>query len=757
MSHPRTIRFDGWVLHIDSGDLEKDGRKIRLQDQPLQILEQLLNRPGELVTREQLIARLWPKGVVDFDTGLNSAMRKLRNALQDDVETPRYIETVPRKGYRFIAAIDLPEAKPVDVSTVAPASPRRNRLALIGALVILGAAGAVLLTTYYAKRQSAEPVASSTAANALPPHTVAVLPFRNLSAEAEKDSELIAFGVAEGLLHRLASMRDLTLIARSSSYAAATPSADARAIGRSLNARYLIEGSVQRSGKRLRIMTQLIDATSGAHVWSLQFDRTVDDIFAVEDEITQNVAQALQVTLAETHHPYARFGTDAYLSLLQGRALVASRKPADVEQAIKRFERAIEIAPDFALAYVDLAYAYITEARLRTSFLSDAIRDAVERGRPLAAKALQLDATLGEAYVLRGFIEWFDGDAARAEVDFRKGLQLAPSYGPGYEQFSEFLQVDRRRFDEALAVIDRARVVDPLRPRIHYMKGRMLADVGSFKEAERLYLRALEIAPDYYPALLRLGEIREESGLFAEAIRLAERAAAIEPAVGWVPFTLAEFYLDIGEVDAARAVLANQSDDLQWTSVCMFEGKTERAAAIFATLPIEQETVDSYEDEFLPFSLRDAAVLRARWERARTRPPSAELWATRIAFAKLQITRGNRSEAQQLARDLLKIDEPHAAHGIEYARPYAYVLLGDKDAAILTLEQNMKRGYLRRWWYTFEREPLLQSFLGKDPRFQSLAARVRQHAASQRTLLQQMRDRGEVPSRKPDPTARSSC
>jgi TolB-like protein/DNA-binding winged helix-turn-helix (wHTH) protein len=298
MSHPRTIRFDGWVLHIDSGDLEKDGRKIRLQDQPLQILEELLNRPGELVTREQLIARLWPKGVVDFDTGLNSAMRKLRNALQDDVETPRYIETVPRKGYRFIAAIDLPEAKPVDVSTVAPASPRRNRLALIGALVILGAAGAVLLTTYYAKRQSAEPVASSTAANALPPHTVAVLPFRNLSAEAEKDSELIAFGVAEGLLHRLASMRDLTLIARSSSYAAATPSADARAIGRSLNARYLIEGSVQRSGKRLRIMTQLIDATSGAHVWSLQFDRTVDDIFAVEDEITQNVAQALQVTLA---------------------------------------------------------------------------------------------------------------------------------------------------------------------------------------------------------------------------------------------------------------------------------------------------------------------------------------------------------------------------------------------------------------------------------------------------------------------------
>jgi DNA-binding winged helix-turn-helix (wHTH) protein len=136
MSHPRTIRFDGWELRMDSGELAKDGRKTRLQDQPLQILEELLSHPGELVTREQLIARLWPKGVVDFDTGLNSAVRKLRIALHDEVGTPRYIETVPRKGYRFIAAVDPQPATPAS-----PAAPvtrsRRTYLYAGGAIALL--------------------------------------------------------------------------------------------------------------------------------------------------------------------------------------------------------------------------------------------------------------------------------------------------------------------------------------------------------------------------------------------------------------------------------------------------------------------------------------------------------------------------------------------------------------------------------------------------------------------------------------------
>src|SRR6185503_3507552 len=173
LSHPRAIRFDGWVLRMDSGELAKDGRKTRLQDQPLQILEELLRHPGELVTREQLIARLWPKGVVDFDTGLNSAVRKLRIALQDEVETPRYIETVPRKGYRFIAAID-----PAPATTALPAAPvvrpRRTYLYAGGFVALLLIAALTFVATRHESTRASQPPAAPSLS--LDSRTIAVLP-----------------------------------------------------------------------------------------------------------------------------------------------------------------------------------------------------------------------------------------------------------------------------------------------------------------------------------------------------------------------------------------------------------------------------------------------------------------------------------------------------------------------------------------------------------------------------------------------------
>jgi TolB-like protein/DNA-binding winged helix-turn-helix (wHTH) protein/Tfp pilus assembly protein PilF len=773
---PSVAIYQAGDLTIDLGRqrVMRGEQEIPLPKLSFDLLLALVRAAPNVVALDALMTEVWPNVVVSPET-LSQRVKLLREALGDDSRSPRYIASLRSRGYRFIpevvqsAATESPVASPAPAELPAPsASSRRRLIGLLGALMVLAVVGVALLVVYNARRQAVESVAAPPA-SALPSRTVAVLPFQNITTETEKDSELIAFGVVEGLLHRVASMHDLTLIARTSSFAAAAmPNVDARTIGRKLNARYLIEGSVQRSGSRLRITAQLIDAATGAHVWSLRFDRTIDDIFAVEDEITQNVAQALQVTLKEAHHPYAHFGADAYLAFLQGRALIASRKTADAQEAIKRFERAIQIAPEFAAAYVDLANAHVVLAHLQVLFFSEPNREAVERARPLVSKALQLDPTLGEAYVLRGFIKAFEGDLVGAEADYRRGLELAPSYGFGHERFSEFLQIEVHRFEEALAVIDRARLVDPLNPRSHYVKGRMLAGVGQFADAEALYLRALQIAPDYYPALLRLGEVRVEQGQFAEAVRLGERAAAIEPASHWAWFALADFYLDIGDADAARSVLADQADDTQWTSLCMFEGKIERLIAIVAANPT-LEAANAYEDEFFPFALRDAALapvrsakardmLAARWESARTRPPSAEFSGTRIAFAQLRLALGDRKEAQQLARALLQINARYPAYGIEYAKPYAFLVLDDKEAAILALEQSAERGHLRRWWYTFERAPALRSALGADGRFQSLAARARQRAASELALLQQMRERGDVPARQVSANAaRTSC
>jgi TolB-like protein/DNA-binding winged helix-turn-helix (wHTH) protein/Tfp pilus assembly protein PilF len=749
-------------------------QEISLPKLSFDLLLTLVRAAPNVVTLDALTQEVWPTVIVSPET-LSQRIKLLREALGDDSRNPRYIASLRSRGYRFIQPVvrlsqgDAEHAAAEAAPETRSAWPRKRLGAFVAAMAILAAVGVVLLISDDRGREVADAVRRPPA-SVLPAHTVAVLPFQNVGAET--DSEYIAFGVAEGLLHRLASIRDLTLIARTSSFAAAQPRVDARQIGQTLNARYLIEGSVQRSGSRLRVTAQLIDSETGAHVWSLRFDRTVDDIFAVEDEITQHVAQALQVTLTEDRHPYARFGTDAYLALLEGRALTATRKIADAEQAIERFKHAIKIAPDFAIAYVDLANAHVNLASLRSlSLVSDPLKDAFRQAHPLVEKALQLDDGLGEAYVLRGFIKAFEGDTTGAEADYRKGLELAPNYGLGYEQFSDFLHVDLQRFDEALAAIDRARLVDPLRPRNHYVKGRMLAGIGSFKDAEGLYLRALEIAPDFYPALLRLGEIRSQKGQFAEAVKLGERAAAIEPPAQWVRFTLADFYLELGDIEAARAVLADEPE-IQWVSVCMFQGEVERAAEIVASNAAALNShisLGSPDDELVVFAIRDAGLADGRAEKARdalidrrsvsrTRTPSAETWATTMALAQVQMALGNRKEAEDLARSLLQSDDPRNAYWLAYAKPAAHALLGDKDAAIRALEQNVERPQIGRWWYTFERDPVLRSALGDDPRFRSLAARVRQQADSQRALLQQMRERGEAPTRKADATpAPGSC
>jgi len=339
----RKVSFDGWVLDRESGDLSRDGNRQRLQELPLKVLGLLLASPDGLVTREQLIKHLWPKGVVDFDTGLNTAVRKLRVALGDVTDAPRYIETIPRRGYRFVGTIDPDPpsaAEPTPVPFVAPpieepasggekqpveggkpiaptlalqelvrdtapvpdrsvdlsiqnepgsaTKPRRRMFFGIAATLALS-----IGVMYWLLHRVATPpvVTSSIPTPALPDQSVAVLPFESLSTEP--NNEFLALGIAETVLHRLASLRDLTVIGRTSSFVFKNRNEDARQIGRALNARYLVEGSVQRAGERLRVQAQLIDAASGKQLWSLAFDRPLADIFALQDEIAGLIAQNL--------------------------------------------------------------------------------------------------------------------------------------------------------------------------------------------------------------------------------------------------------------------------------------------------------------------------------------------------------------------------------------------------------------------------------------------------------------------------------
>jgi len=735
---------------------------------------------GELLTKDQFMAGLWPGRVVE-ENNLTQLISVLRHVLGEEPGENRYIATVPGIGYRFIADVsrhvDAAEP-PVNPQEIAPTDHARSRRMAVVAMT--GALGAVLLTYgWYAHwRPADETPASPPPAIELPSRTIAVLPFENLSAD--DGNEYIAFGVAESVLHRLAHVPNLTVIARTSSFVFRDRATDARDIGRALNARYLLEGSLQHSDERVRVTAQLIDATTGGHVWSLRFDRTLADMFSVEDEIAQGVAQALQVSLDQPEHPYARFGIDAYLSYLQGQALIATHRSDDAERAIEHFRRAIEIAPNFGAGQAALADAMwqvllkVQTAgmgelhRARTARHQQLLEAGVREVQPVLERALELDDKLAEAYILRADLKNVMDDPVGAEADYRKGLSLRPNYSKGHVHFSVFLYSNGSE-EETLAEIDRAILLDPLMPRAYYVKGYYevfteAEEGGTAIEGERYVQQALARAPDYHPALLLLGRIRWYQGRFAEAAMLAERALAVDPRVEWTRRVLAEIYLDIGELAASRSVLLEAPatvPPIYWLATCLYEQRLEQAAELLRADPAR----DGFIDEDTPaYVLRDAARASGHPEHGRTellkRGPDPyglhrgpEPYAL-MTVAHLNFVLGDRAESERNARRLLEPDYgPYGFNRRIFAVPKAaaLTLLGEHDAAIDLLEDHGRLGFGWRWWYTFDREPVFDA-LRADPRFQALAAKAHAHADAERERLGTMRERGQVPTRLADGT-----
>src|SRR5438046_9557786 len=260
-----TVRFGIFELDADAGELRKQGTRMKLQEQPLQMLQVLLQRPGEVVTREELQQKIWPSDTfVDFDHGINNGIKRLREALGDTAETPHYIETLPRRGYRFLHAL---------ATTIAEAS-------------------------------------------------IAVLPFLSLSADPE--NEIFSDGMSEEIISALMQIKNLHVAARTSSFSFKGKHVDLRVIGEQLNVRTVLEGSVRKSGNRLRITAQLVNAADGYHLWSETYDREMKDVFAIQEEIAKSIAQGLEVTLESEQRPLFRAGTDnleAFKFYTQGRSL----------------------------------------------------------------------------------------------------------------------------------------------------------------------------------------------------------------------------------------------------------------------------------------------------------------------------------------------------------------------------------------------------------------------------------------------------
>lgn len=512
----RKLRFDGWVFDPESGDLERAGTRIRLQEQPARVLQELIAHAGSVVTREQMIALLWPKSVVDFDTSLNTVIRKLRSALGDLADIPRYIETLPRRGYRFIGALDpdsgaASSASPAHVAVSAPGVP-------LGPAPGAGLAAPEEATR--AARLETAPVPAPRTASGPVRVAICVLPFSNLSGDVEQQAFID--GISEDIITELSRWRLLEVRSRLASFKYRGTNVDITRVARHLNVRFVVEGSVRCMGNRIRITVQLIEAASGHQVWGDHFDRLQTEIFAVQDEVVQRIVSTLvgrvRVTDADRARRKPPGSLEAYECLLKGSALPWD-DPAEAAEATRLFEKAIEIDPGYGLAYALLAvmrmHAWQNQPGDSTAKLDEAYR--------LAMRAVELDDSESTCHSGLAHVTLWRRAFELALQHMRRAVELNPNNQWNVADMALVLGYVGQA-EEALNWSARAKQIDPYFDPPWYWRqaGRIYMVLRRYREAlamfEHIPLRSYQDAAYMAGCHARLGESERANALVAECL-----------------------------------------------------------------------------------------------------------------------------------------------------------------------------------------------------------------------------------------------
>ena len=459
---PAAFRFGLFEVNGRSGELLKQGRSVRLRGRPFEILLFLLERHGDVITREELKRRLWSSDTfVDFDHGLNTAVNRLRDALGDSADNPRFIETLPKRGYRFIAPIDvlataasepLPPRESREGRVFQLSLPSRLVLAVAGTALVVAVAGASL----YMRDRSAAPPAGSQM-------TLAVLPFQNLSSDP--DQEFFSDGFTEEMIAEIGRLDParLGVIARTTTMLYKGARKTVGQIRQELGVDYVLEGSVRRAGNRVRITAQLVQAQNMTHLWAESYDRDVSDVLAIQSEVAMRIARALALALPRPgappgHTVAASF--PAYEHVLRGRMYREQATEESARKAIEHYQRALALDPASAAAYAGLADAYWLLGS--PGWEVERPDTLLEQAKANAERALAIDPRSAEAHTVMAMVKLhYDWDAAGSEREIQESLRLNPSFARARQYYSATLTT-MGRFDEAVAEARRAMQVDPL-------------------------------------------------------------------------------------------------------------------------------------------------------------------------------------------------------------------------------------------------------------------------------------------------------
>jgi TolB-like protein/DNA-binding winged helix-turn-helix (wHTH) protein/Tfp pilus assembly protein PilF len=488
-------------MDLRAGELRKHGVRIRLQLQPFQILGMLLERPGKVVTREELRQALWPGDTfVDFDHGLNNAINRLREGLGDSAESPRFVETLPRRGYRFIAAVEnIPSPSPHDLAvqvddfSTAPTAPlsdkkaalpaENSKASLVGARQwIAASAGAVALLALLVSLNIGglrQRLLRASAATRI--QSIAVLPLENLSGDPSQ--EYFADGMTEALTTDLGKIGELRVISRTSAMHYKGTRKTLPEIARELNVDAVIEGAVLRSGDRVRITAQLVQAASDRHLWAESYERDLRDVLALQDEVARDIANEIKIKLTPQEQARLARGRpvdpEAHEAYLRGRYEWNKWTEEGLKKSVEYFERAIQKDPAYAQAWAGLSDTY-QFLSLWDSWPAEA---AMPKAKAAALKAVELDETLSDAHVALSGVLWpHERSWSAAENELQRAIALNPNNAWAHQAYGYQLS-SVARFDEAIVEMKRALELDPFAANKHQSLAATLYRAGRYDEA----------------------------------------------------------------------------------------------------------------------------------------------------------------------------------------------------------------------------------------------------------------------------------
>jgi TolB-like protein/DNA-binding winged helix-turn-helix (wHTH) protein/Tfp pilus assembly protein PilF len=521
-----SLKFDDLELDLGSYQLRRKGSVVKLERIPMELLILLASRNGQLVSREEIVEKLWGKDVfVDSAHGVNTAIRKIRNALQDDPEEPRFIETVVGKGYRFVAP--LVTAPQEVLPPVSDHSRLRSKTFLLIGACLIG----VLSIGAYLVLQHFWPTGTFQGGRTM----LAVLPFENLTGDTNQD--YFSDGLTEEMITQLGRLdpRQLGVIARTSamSYKHSTKAVDQ--IGRELGVDYILEGSARREGERLRITAQLIQVRDQSHVWAAEYDREIKSVLQVQSEVANAIGKEVRLKLAPNQPVQARnpqaVNPEAYEAYLKGRYFIEKWTEEGTRVGREYFEQAIQKDPNYALAYAGLADSYVWG---RVGLPPE---ETLQRARTAATRALELDDTLGEPHAALAQIKFVkDWDWAAAEAQFKRAIELNPNDANALHMYSHYL-LSMGRMQESLEVSRRALEHDPVSPTMQLHLGFHYLTARQYDLAIPQYLKVLQADPGLADAHSQLAIAYRQKGMLDQSVA---EYLQVETLLGMTPEQISE-------------------------------------------------------------------------------------------------------------------------------------------------------------------------------------------------------------------------